>query len=732
MEKDQPDSLATVAVVSEKMPHPPHSNYAPSEVYSSAEPPPAYMRPKSTAVQITRIAAVTLVTMSVILGSFILAASWVQARASCTPESIAAMQAELRLQQQQQQQASASYQQGEFLKHLQPEALIQDTTELKEAQQNLAAQTPVKKEVMPDTKDIKLQKEDENNSKSDSESSDHDDDDDDYDDDEFPPVHIKLPLQFDFDEIAGTLIQEARSRVSCVVERRRADQVMDGANNNVENNTDSRYQRLSGERVAILCESGNPHQEQQEQEMLTPIIIPLGTVQVPLQSQEPNPGYHQYQIHTQYQVPDMQQLPLSDPRGLNHIPPGVLPPELRNLPQVTMEMRPPRVGPQAPMMGPQNPMMGPQNPMMGPQNPAMGPQNSAPGPQVEIRRIPIELHHYPVNPIRGMRPPMPQEPQQVPMMYHQVEQAPGAFNQEQGPAMMPPPAPQAEAQIHEQRVIPHMLIPQTEQRPPQVPPQVQPQMQPQPQVQPQPEPQPAQVTERQRSPFQGIPFEIRRIIQQVPVEIKNIIQHITGEGRPVPVQVPEGARRENVQEFKPFPEGAQPIPLGLPLPIEVRNLLEHGSIESHQRSDASSEQQEAKSYSGQEEDSEEERNFPVPAEIRNIIHQVVEGNAFPVPRFSLSLKPVESLEIPVEARAEVSDSQMAEQDQERQPEQQHVTHMMIQQQHQPQQTQQQPQQEQEEESRPHYVQPRSVRSIPEAFTHRREKRVRRCACDCAC
>lgn len=37
---------------------------------------------------------------------------------------------------------------------------------------------------------------------------------------------------------------------------------MDGANNNnVDNSTDSRYQRLSGERVAILCESGNPHQE---------------------------------------------------------------------------------------------------------------------------------------------------------------------------------------------------------------------------------------------------------------------------------------------------------------------------------------------------------------------------------------------------------------------------------------------------------------------------------------
>ncbi|OAD57149.1 hypothetical protein WN48_02735 [Eufriesea mexicana] len=593
----------------------------------------AYIRPKSTAVQIARIAAVTLVTMCVVLGSFILAASWVQARASCTPESIAAMQAELRLQQQQQQQpSSVSYQQTGFFKHLQPEALIQDTIETKEVSQSLAEQTPPKKEAEPDTKDVKLHKEDENNSKSDNESGDHDDDDDDYDDDEFPPVHIKLPLQFDFDEIAGTLIQEARSRVSCVVERRRADQVMDGANNNnIDNGTDSRYQRLSGERVAILCESGNPHQEQQDQEMLTPIIIPLGTVQVPVQNQEPNPNYYQYQVHTQYQVPDMQQLPLSDPRGLNHIPPGVLPPELRNIPQVIMEMRPPRVGPQAPMMGPQSPPM---------------------GPQVEVRRIPIELRHFLANLMRRMRPPMPQEPQQVPVMYQQVEQTSGGYGQEQGPAMMPPPAPQPEAQ-------------------------------------------------RQHSPFQGIPFEIRRIIQQVPLEIKNIIQHITGEVRPVPVQVPEGARRENVQEFKPFPEGAQPIPLGLPLPVEVRNLLEHGNIEGRQRPDGSSEQQEAKPFPGPEDDSEEERNFPVPAEIRNIIHQVVEGNAFPVPRFAMSLRPVESLEIPVEARAEVSDSQSSEQESEqRQQEQQQTTHLMMQQQQQQQQAQQQ-QQEQEEESRPH-------------------------------
>lgn len=688
MEKDQPDSLATVAVVSEKMPQ---SHYAPSEVYSTTEPPPAYMRPpmKSTAVQIARIAAITFITMTVVLGSFILASSWVQARASCTPEAIAALQAEMKLQQQQQLQQ----QQGELLKHLQPEALVQEPIEPKESLQNLET---IKKETEANTKDIKIQKEEENTGKSDNENGDRDEDDDDYDDDEFPPVHIKLPLQLDLDDIAGALMQQARSRVSCVVERRRADEVMDGTNDNrLDNSTDpQRFQRLSGERVAILCESGNPNQEQQEQEMLTPIIVPLGTVQIPLQSQEPNTNYHQYQIHTQYQVPDMQQLPLSDPRGLNHIPPNVLPPELRNLPQLTMEMRPPRMGPQTPMMGP---------------------QNSATGPQIEMRQIPIELRHFPADLSRNMRPPMPQEqrqePHQIPIMYQQPEQNLEMYTQEQqGAAMMPPPplpsSSQNEQQIPEQRVMPQVMVSQTEQRMP---------MQPQP------------ASDRPRSPFQGIPIEIRRIIQQVPLEIKNIIQHITGETRPVSVQVPDGARRESVQEFKPFPEGTRPIiPMGpFPLPVEVRNLLEHGNIEGRRRDDTSSEQQEAKPFPGPEDEGEEvEKNFPVPAEIRNIIHQVVEGRAFPVPRFTLPLKPVESLEVPVEARAEVSGDQMPNRESEHQQQEQQLAHTMIQ--------HQESQQEREEKNRPHYVQPRSIRSVSEPFAHYREKRVRRCACDCAC
>lgn len=56
----------------------------------------------------------TLIAISIIIGSFILASAWLQARASCTPESIAAMQAQMGIQQQ-----------GELFKRLQPESLIQ-------------------------------------------------------------------------------------------------------------------------------------------------------------------------------------------------------------------------------------------------------------------------------------------------------------------------------------------------------------------------------------------------------------------------------------------------------------------------------------------------------------------------------------------------------------------------------------------------------------------------------
>lgn len=85
---------------------------------------------------------------------------------------------------------------------------------------------------------------------------------------------------------------------------------------------------------------------QQEQEVFT--FVPLRALQ--LQAQEPSTGYHQYQINTQYQVPDMRQLPLSDPQGLNNIVQDILSAEFNHLPQLNMELRPPRIRPQTPSM----------------------------------------------------------------------------------------------------------------------------------------------------------------------------------------------------------------------------------------------------------------------------------------------------------------------------------------------------------------------------------------------
>jgi CHASE1-domain containing sensor protein len=47
----------------------------------------AYQKPRSTAVQIARIAAVTVVLVSFVLGAFMLAAAWIEANAYCQQQA---------------------------------------------------------------------------------------------------------------------------------------------------------------------------------------------------------------------------------------------------------------------------------------------------------------------------------------------------------------------------------------------------------------------------------------------------------------------------------------------------------------------------------------------------------------------------------------------------------------------------------------------------------------------
>uniref|UniRef100_A0A069DUS4 Uncharacterized protein n=1 Tax=Panstrongylus megistus TaxID=65343 RepID=A0A069DUS4_9HEMI len=236
MEKQQEataDSISTVGV--------PIKEYPPSEVYSS-EPPPAYVRPKGNAVQIARIAALTLVAVSFILGFFMVASAYITASATCYQE--------YPVPPQEGAEDRPTYQ------HLVDPLDSEETADNK------------RESVLPPAGEHQ---------------------------DQLPeqPIQLKLPLQLDFDELAGSLIEKnQRSRMNCVVEKRRAEEVMDHQPKTVRLpfgvnlTTDPRYEHVTGERMAIFCESGNdqrhvPMEPQPQQPMMVPIAV--HQIQVPVQ-----------------------------------------------------------------------------------------------------------------------------------------------------------------------------------------------------------------------------------------------------------------------------------------------------------------------------------------------------------------------------------------------------------------------------------------------------------------
>lgn len=264
--------------------------YAPSEAFS-AEPPPAYQRPKSAAVQVARIAAVTVVLVSFILGSFIFAAAWVQANSACQD----ALNEQLaRMDQMLEDRAAMGPQYQALVGDPQGDALDSD-------QQPQSASQHAKRE------EPRSQDQDSN-----SISKDNNKDDDDQQDND-PPIHLKLPLQLDFDELAGALMERnQRSRMNCVVEKRRAEEVVDHQPRTVRLpfglnlTTDPRYEHVSGERMAIFCESGHDQRHVPMEQMATPIVVPVQQ-QGPVGPMGPMHASHQ-QLQQQMQQQHQQQM----------------------------------------------------------------------------------------------------------------------------------------------------------------------------------------------------------------------------------------------------------------------------------------------------------------------------------------------------------------------------------------------------------------------------------------
>lgn len=262
MEKEHSESMTTIPMKPE---------YAPSEVYST-EPPPAYHRPRSSAVQIAKITAVTVVLVSIILGGFILASAYVSATASC---------------KQLEQELQLLTETADRLQPLQPEALVQDEPQAKESTPIKRSQEPINK--IKEIDDNNVPEEPTRAVENNNDSSDSGESDD--EEEKVTPIHIKLPLHLDLDDIAGSIVDKnQRSKMNCIIEKKRAEEVVDHKPKSIQLpfglnvTTDPRFEHVTGERMVILCESGSlqrhtPPQQPEEQEetvMIHPVVIPYG------------------------------------------------------------------------------------------------------------------------------------------------------------------------------------------------------------------------------------------------------------------------------------------------------------------------------------------------------------------------------------------------------------------------------------------------------------------------
>ena len=89
----------------------------------------------------------------------------------------------------------------------------------------------------------------------------HIDDDTNAIDGEMKRINVKMPLDFDLSELAhNMLMNNKKSRMNCVVERRRTEEV-DEPRNPFEAlimNSEPKKEKVTGERISIFCETGAP------------------------------------------------------------------------------------------------------------------------------------------------------------------------------------------------------------------------------------------------------------------------------------------------------------------------------------------------------------------------------------------------------------------------------------------------------------------------------------------
>ncbi|XP_023293427.2 bromodomain-containing protein DDB_G0280777 isoform X1 [Lucilia cuprina] len=409
------------------------ADYAASEVYSTAsEPPPlgffnynpqqqAYKR-QSNSVKIAKITAFTIIVSSFILGAFILASSYLQAKASCDQVQALDSVLEKELMLETLQQVNKELPRAEAL--LGRENVNDDDL------QSLDKEEPMKKveHKMVKAEHHKPAEEESNmNEVNDSENSEEVD--------EMQKYPGKIPLELDLSDLAAALLQNnKKSRMNCVVERKHAEEIVDSPSKTValpfgmNLTTDPKKARITGERISIFCEGGNENKDQEQSgrhnnnreeddddiedvEAIRPMFIPFQRVPIPFGA-----------------IP-------------NRFP-------LTHMPQRMEPMMPPRQQEQQHAFLRQLPPPPPPFQQQLPMRPPMPPQEmQAPHPEPQ-RIVRIQFHQIP---IREMIHVANDVPQQISVQQHQQPSVVQQQQQPQQPQQPQPPQVQIQQQAQQQQ-----------------------------------------------------------------------------------------------------------------------------------------------------------------------------------------------------------------------------------------------------------------------------------------
>ncbi|XP_030372620.1 uncharacterized protein LOC115622719 isoform X2 [Scaptodrosophila lebanonensis] len=372
-------------------------DYAASEVYSTAsEPPPAYKR-QSNSVKIAKIAGFTIVVSSFILGTFILASSYLQAKASCDQVQALDSVLEKELMLETLQQVNKELPRAEALlgkEHI-DDANLQHIDE------------PANKKVEMKGQEANPEEEGRDSSYSESDET-----------EELQKYPGKMPLELDLSDLAAAILRNnKKSRMNCVVERKHAEEIVDSPSKTValpfgvNLTTDPKKARITGERISIFCDGGDDKEEKESKrareedddsdedaEPLRPMFIPFQRVPIPfgrMPDQMPLTHMPQRMMPPAIQ---QQQLPQQGPIIIRQLPPPFqhlpmrppMPPQVMHAPRMESQEQPQTVRIHVQQIPFRQIHMADDTPMQIP-------ANQAPQQQMQQREMPqIQIQHMPL------------------------------------------------------------------------------------------------------------------------------------------------------------------------------------------------------------------------------------------------------------------------------------------------------------------------------------------------